>query len=150
MTTTRHTCTVRISAPIRAVFDLIKDPNNMYSGWHTPVDVHDVNMTPQGVGTTYMWTARELGFKHTGVMTREEYVEGERIVDRSSTGPSWTWTLEPAREGTNLTLLFEYSTSVPLMDKVLEATLERETEDDMLDALEAIKARLERRPDDRE
>ena len=56
-----------------------------------------------------------------GVIPRQESVANERIVDSSSTGPVWTWTLEPDGDDTTVTLAFEYSTKIPLMDKVIDA-----------------------------
>jgi hypothetical protein len=53
-------------------------------------------------------------------MTREGYIPNERIVDRSSTGPVWTYTFERDPTGTTLSLEFEYSTKVPLADKVVD------------------------------
>ena len=50
---------------------------------------------------------------------REEYVVNKRIVDRSSTGPIWTWTFEPDGAGTTLTQAYEYSPRIPLVDKAL-------------------------------
>src|SRR5665811_788673 len=78
----------------------------MPAGKHGETVLGDVKVTPEGVGTTYKWTGREFGIKvMSGVMTREEYVVNERIVDRSSTGPIWTWTFEPDGAGTTLTCL---------------------------------------------
>lgn len=61
-----------------------------------------------------------LGFHVHGVMTREEFVPNQRIVDRSSTGPLWTLTVEPDQTGTTLALEFDYTSKVPLMDKVVD------------------------------
>ena len=71
-----------------------------------------------------MWVAGHLGgFELVGVITREECVVNEHIVDSSSTGPVWTWTLDRDGEGTKVELAFAYSTKIPLMDKVIDAIL---------------------------
>ena len=80
----------------------------------------DVTLTPEGVGSTYAWKGSMFVFHTHGVSTREEYIPNERIVDRSSTGPVWTWTFEPDPTGTTLSLAFEWSTKVPLMDKAVD------------------------------
>ncbi len=124
MTTTTHKRSVHIDAPVEKVFDHVKDPRHFYdalAGSERGRDaLTDMRMTPDGVGSTYRWTSSKFGIHLKGVMTREEYLPNERIVDHSSTGPVWTWTLEPDPTGTTLTLAFEYSTTVPLMDKVVD------------------------------
>jgi len=125
MTTTKHKKSVHVDAPVEKVFEYVKDPVHFYAampaGKHEENVLGDVNMTPEGIGTTYRWTSREFGVKVlSGVMTREDYVVNERIVDRSSTGPVWTWTLEPDGPGTTLALAYEYSTRIPLVDKVVD------------------------------
>lgn len=124
MTTTKHKKSVHVDAPVEKVFDYVKDPAHFYAampaGKHEKNVLGNVKVAPEGVGTTYEWTAREFGIKVSGVMTREEYVVNERIVDRSSTGPIWTWTFEPDGAGTTQTLAYEYSTRIPLVDKVVD------------------------------
>ena len=125
MTTTTHKKSVHVDAPVEKVFDYVKDPVHFYAampaGKHEENVLGDVKVTPEGVGTTSKWTSREFGIKViSGVLTRQEYVVNERIVDRSSTGPIWTWTLEPDGAGTTLTLDYEYSTRIPLVDKVVD------------------------------
>lgn len=124
MTTTKHKKSVHVDAPVEKVFDYVKDPAHFYAampaGKHEKNVLGNVKVAPEGVGTTYEWTAREFGIKVSGVMTREEYVVNERIVDRSSTGPIWTWAFEPDGAGTTLTLAYEYSTRIPLVDKVVD------------------------------
>lgn len=122
MTTTTHKRIVHIDAPVETVFDYVQDPQHFFSamdrrGGDT---LTDVTLTPEGVGTTYAWKASTFVFHIQGVMTREESIPNERIVDRSSTGPIWTWTFEPDPAGTTLTLAFEWSTKVPLMDKAFD------------------------------
>jgi ligand-binding SRPBCC domain-containing protein len=124
MSTTRHVGTIHVDAPVQTVFDYVKDPVHFYSAM--PDSMHArlraVNVTPEGVGTTYEWLAGHLaGFELVGVITRQECADNERIVDSSSTGPVWTWKFEPDGDGTTLTLAFEYSTKIPLMDKVIDA-----------------------------
>ncbi len=124
MSTTTHVRSIHIDAPVETVFDYVKDPAHFYDAMpdRMRAKLRAVNVTPEGVGTTYEWVAGHLaGFELVGVITRQEYVVNERIVDSSSTGPVWTWTLEPDGDGTRLTLAFEYSTKIPLMDKVVDA-----------------------------
>lgn len=124
MSTTRHVGSVHVDASVDAVFDYVKDPAHFYDAMpeRMRAKLRSVKMTPEGVGTTYEWVAGHLaGFELVGVITRQESVANERIVDSSSTGPVWTWTLEPDGDDTTVTLAFEYSTKIPLMDKVIDA-----------------------------
>ena len=124
--TTTHKRTVHIDAAVEKVFDYVKDPRHFFKAFPegdraTMTDVMtDVTLTPEGVGSTYAWKTSMFGFHFDAVSTREEYIPNERIVDRSSTGPVWTWTFEPDPTGTTLSLAFEWSTKVPLMDKVVD------------------------------
>ncbi len=122
MTTTTHKRSVHIDAAVEKVFDYVKDPRHFYDAtperWRDALT--DVTLTPEGVVSTYAWKGTMLHLHVHGVMTREEHILNERIVDRSSTGPVWTWTFEPDPTGTTLSLAFEYSTRVPLMDKAVD------------------------------
>ncbi len=116
--TTTHKRTVHIDAAVEKVFDYVKDPRHFMRAMDTPIT--DVTLTPEGVGSTYAWKSTMFLLHIHGVMTREEYISNERIVDRSSTGPVWTFTFEPDPTGTTLSLAMEYSTKVPLMDKAVD------------------------------
>ena len=126
MTTTKHSGSIHIDAPVERVFDHVKEPAHFFEAMPkrmrsggVPRAVH---MTPEGVGSTYEWVAGHIaGFQLVGVITRDEYVVNESFVDRSSTGPEWAWTVEPEGNGTRLTLTFEYSTKVPGIDKLIDA-----------------------------
>jgi len=125
MTTTTHKKSVHVDAPVEKVFDYVKDLAHfaaaMPAGKHGENVLGETKVTPEGVGTTSKWTSREFGIKvMSGVMTREEFVVNERIVDKSSTGPIWTWTFEPDGAGTTLTLAYEYSTRIPHVDQVVD------------------------------
>jgi hypothetical protein len=122
MTTTTHKRIVHIDAPVEMVFDYVKDPRHFYDAMSEggSDSLTDVTLTPEGAVSTYEWKSTMLLLHIHGVMTREESIPYERIVDRSSTGPVWTWTFEPDPAGTTLSLAFEWSTKVPLMDKVVD------------------------------
>lgn len=122
MTTTTHKRSVHIDAPVETVFDYVEDPHHFYDAF--PGDdgttLTDVTLTPEGVVSTYKWKGKMFVFHIEGVMTREDYIPNERIVDHSSTGPVWTFTFEPDPIGTKLSLAFEWSSKVPLADKVID------------------------------
>ncbi|HYN28778.1 MAG TPA: SRPBCC family protein [Dermatophilaceae bacterium] len=125
MTTITHQRSTHIDAPVETVFDYVEDPHHFFAAMApmTGASSHftNVTVTPEGVGSTYEWSDRMFLFPIHGVTTREEYVPNERIVDHSSTGPTWTFTFEPDPTGTTLTLAYEYSLKVPLVGKAVDA-----------------------------
>ena len=123
MTTTTHKRSVHIDAAVETVFDYVKDPRHFFNAMPGAGTLTDVTLTPEGVGSTDAWKGSMFVFHIHGVMTREEYVPNERIVDHSSTGPVWTFTFEPDPTGTTLSLAFEWSTKVPLMDKAVDLVI---------------------------
>lgn len=124
MTTTKHERTVHIDAAVDEVFDYVKDPRHFFESFNerdkSHTELTDVKLTPEGVGSTYSWKSSVFFLHPSGVSTREEYIPDHRIVDRSSTGPVWTFAVEPDSTGTALSLSYEYSTKVPLMDKIVD------------------------------
>lgn len=145
MTTTTHKRSIHIDAPVGAVFDYVKDPEHFFAafpGGARPDAITNVTLTPEGVGSTYTWAGSMFIFHIHGTTTREEYIPDERFVDRSSTGPVWTCTFEPDPTGTTLSLAFEYSTKVPLLDKVVDA-VSWNGDRDLDRVLSAMKAAIE-------
>jgi uncharacterized protein YndB with AHSA1/START domain len=111
VTTTSHTRSVHVDAPVEKVFDHVKDPHNQLDLYYTKEKpaAAELKMTPDsGEGSTWKWMSGVLLFIHLhGTMTREAYVPNERIVDQSSTGIRWTYTVEPDQTGTTLSLAIE-------------------------------------------
>ena len=125
MTTMLHTRSTHIDAPVEKVFDYVKDPHHFFEAFperdrsHTALT--DVNLTPEGVGSTFRMMGRVfLLFHMEWVLTREEYVPNERIVDHANAGGVWTYTFEPDETGTTLSLGFGWSSKVPFMGEVID------------------------------
>ncbi len=119
---TTHKRNVHIDAAVEKVFDYVKDPHHFFDAFPDGDrnTITSVTLTPEGVESAYAWKSAVFGFHFDAVSTREDYIPNERIVDRSSTGPVWTWTFEPDPAGTTLSLAFEWSSKVPLMDKAFD------------------------------
>ena len=131
MTTTTHQRSVHIDAPVETVFDYVQEPEHFYEAMamtqkHPEPGASSVltgvTRTPEGAVSSYSWRgAHDLfGFHLEAVITREEFVPNERIVDHSSTGPVWTYTFEPDPTGTSLSLAAELTTRIPLVDKAVD------------------------------
>jgi len=125
MTSTLHERSVHIDAPVEKVFDYVKDPHHFFEAfdeeWRRHMALTEVNLTPDGVGSTVRIMGRMfLLFHMEWVLTREEYVPNERIVDRASAGGVWTYTFEPDATGTTLSMAFGWSSKVPLVGEVVD------------------------------
>ena len=110
---------VLINAPVHDVFAYCRDPRHLFEGWRA-LDVTDVVMTPEGVGTT----AHIVGRFAKGMMVEQiereftEFVPDERIVSEAHArvrfagrtkdvahGPVFTWLFKPDDGGTALTFV---------------------------------------------
>ena len=125
MTTMLHSRSTHIDAPVEKVFDYVKDPHHFFEAFperdrsHTALT--DVNLTPEGVGSTFRMMGRVfLLFHMEWVLTREEYVPDTRIVDRANTGGVFEYDFEPDGTGTLLTVGFGWSSRVPFAADVLD------------------------------
>lgn len=124
-TTMTHRRSVHIDAPVEAVFDYVQDPHHFFEAFperdrqHTALA--EVAMTPQGVGSTIRMMGRVfLVFHMEWVLTREEYVRYERIVDRANTGGVFEYAFAPDETGTTLTLAFGWSSPVPFTSELID------------------------------
>lgn len=97
---------MHIDAPVAAVFGFFKDPRNWADLAVEGVRFDDIRVTPDGLGTSYDWTARIAGLSFTGTDVFTEFVPNQMITDRSSSSleGTWTYSLEPEGTGTKLTV----------------------------------------------
>ncbi|GAA4405522.1 hypothetical protein GCM10023168_19300 [Fodinibacter luteus] len=119
MTSTPNQRSIHIDAPVEKVFDHIKDPSNFVAADPEPVHLSNVSLTPEGVGSTWETSWRAFGLPLHAVVTRAEFVPNRRIVDRASTGVTWTYRTEPDPTGTTLYLAFAITTKLPLGNRIL-------------------------------
>lgn len=125
MPTTWHRRSTHIDAPVRTVFDYVKDPHHFFEAFPEKDRAHtaiaEVMTTPEGVGSTFTMMGRIfLVFHMEWVLTREEYVLDTRIVDRSNTGGVFEYGFEPEGTGTLLTVAFGWSSPVPLAAEFID------------------------------
>ena len=123
-TKTLHERSVHIDAPVEKVFDYMKDPHHFLEAFpekdRSNMAVTEVNLTPDGVGSTFSMVGRMFLVHLTWVFTREEYTANQRIVDHANLGGVWTSTFEPDATGTTLSLAFGWSSRVPLVGQVAD------------------------------
>ena len=120
MPTDKQTHSIHIDAPEEKVFHYIEDPAHFVAAMpeESNITLGAVHRTPEGAVSTYEIKYRELGMHLTGVFTREEYVVNERIVDHSSLGPIFTFSVEADGSGTTLTASWDASTLMRMIDAV--------------------------------
>lgn len=120
MASAKHTRSIHIDAPVEKVFHYLEDPAHFIAAVQdeSHITLGAVHRTPEGAVTTYELKYRELGMHLTAVVTREEYVVNERIVDHSSMGPIFTFSVEADDSGTTLTASWDASTLMKMLDAV--------------------------------
>ena len=111
MSTTSHSRSIHIDAPVETVFAFVTDPTRVYGAFYQqrkPV-ITDQRMTPgAGAGSRYRFAGHLGVFPVHGEVTREEYVRDECIVDGYRDGRN-IYTVQPDPPGTTLTLTVESS-----------------------------------------
>lgn len=110
---------ITVDAPVHDVFDYCRDPHHLFEGW-PELDVTDVVLTPEGVGTKAHIVGRFVKGTMVEQIEREytEFVPDERIVSTAHAkvhfvgrtkdvahGPVFTWLFEATDEGTRLTFV---------------------------------------------
>ena len=110
---------IMIDAPVHEVFEYCRDPHHLFEGWPA-LEVTNVVMTPEGVGTTAHIEGRFAKGMILEQIEREytEVVPDARIVTKAhakvrfagrtkevANGPVFTWLFEAEDGGTKLTLV---------------------------------------------
>ena len=108
-----------IDASVHDVFEYCRDPRHLFEGW-PELEVTDVAMTPEGVGTQAHIVGRFVKGMVIEQIDREytEFVPDERIVSKAHAqvrfagrtrdvahGPMFTWLFEPDGAKTKLTFV---------------------------------------------
>jgi hypothetical protein len=120
MTTDKHRRSIHIEAPVEAVFEYVENPGHIVAAM--PEDhnatLGAVNRSADGAVETYEILYRELGRNRTTLVTREEFVANERLVDRTSVGPVRILEVEADDNGTTLTYAWDAPTWIKVLDAV--------------------------------
>lgn len=134
---------VTIHAPADKVFSFLSDPTHWMLAFPGDSEVTDVNIAPDGNGTSARWSARILGLPLSVTHEYRDVVPGKRIVSRASVGPVLTFSLEPVDGGTQLGVEQGLDIHTPLVRVPVQALFARWSEND-IDALAAnIKSMVE-------
>lgn len=136
---------ISIEAPVEKVFAYINDPTNLPEVWPSMVEVNEVNLVPEGVGSSYQWVYKMAGIRFKGTTEVIEYVANQWIIvkDKGGIEATRSVTVQPEYGGTKYTALVEYTVPIPLLGKLAEAFIRRQNENEMDMFLSNLKARLE-------
>jgi len=136
---------ITINAPVEKVFAYIEDPTLNPEWLPSVMEVKDVTVTEEGVGSHFRWVYKLAGLLFEGESTTTEYIPNRRIVTQSKGGivSTWTWTFERHDGGTKANLVVEYTIPVPVLGKLAEALVLRLNEREADLAMANIKAMME-------
>ena len=121
-----------IDAPVEKVFTYALDFRNLWGQGWPDIGIADVDLKPDGVGSSVKFFAHVLGLHLEMRLEYVEVVRPERIVAKVSSvlpdRPQWTFTFTPVDEGTQLTVTGEWHVNVPAVGKAWEERMARNHE----------------------
>lgn len=143
MSSATHTHSIHIDAPVERVFGYLEDPAHFLATYpeKNQVTLEAVNRNPDGTVATYQSRFRQTGMHLTADWTREEYVPNERIVDRNSMGILFAWTVHADATGTMLTISWDASKLMKMLDAVFFHTDKKEADEMLAKVKQAVEAR---------
>lgn len=138
------TRSITIDAPVEKVFEVARDIRNLWTV--KDVALTAVDIKPDGVGTSARLYSHVLGFHIEGGIEYTEVVPGDRIVAQVhffAEKPTWTFTFEPAKAGTQVTAVGEWHMPVPVVSKPIEGMMVKEHEPFLEELLANLKTQAE-------
>ena len=140
------TRSIEIDAPVEKVFDFALDVGKLWTSWPEDVAVRDVELTPDGVGTSARLFSHFFAIHLEGTVEYTEVVPNEHIaasVHFFGENPTWMFTFEPADDGTKMTAEGEWHAKVPVVGKRLDGMMVKEHEEGLESLLETVKSQVE-------
>lgn len=136
---------VTINAPVEKVFAYLADPKANPEWLPGMVEVKDVNLAREGVGTTHRWVYKMAGLRFEGETRATEYVRNQRLVTQSNGDIEsiWTWVLEPLEGGTKLNVTVQYAVPAGVLGKLTEPFVLKQNRREAVLAMANIKAKME-------
>ncbi|TQJ58000.1 uncharacterized protein YndB with AHSA1/START domain [Arthrobacter sp. SLBN-83] len=133
-----------IKAPVDTVFTFLSDPTNWMKAFPGDSDVTQLDIKPDGVGTSARWSARVWAVPMHVTHEYRDVVPNKRIVSKASVGPVITFSLEPlSGSGTELTVESALEIEAPLVRVPAQALFVRLTEDDIQGMVANVKSMVE-------
>jgi uncharacterized protein YndB with AHSA1/START domain len=141
---TTLTRSVTIDAPVGSVFEYALDPVRLWKV--KDVALTDVDIKPEGVGTSARMYTHFLGFHIEGGIEYTEVVPNKRLVVQVhffAEKPTWTFTFARTHGATKVTATGEWTVNVPVVGKSVEAMMVKEHEPMLETLLGNLKAQVE-------
>ncbi|HEX6234805.1 MAG TPA: SRPBCC family protein [Jiangellaceae bacterium] len=138
------TRSITVDAPVDTVFDFALDIGRLWK--MKDVALTDVDIKPDGVGTSARLYTHVLGFHVEGGVEYTEVVPGQRIVAQVhffAEKPTWTFTFEPTAGGTKITGEGEWIVKFPVVGRPIEAMMVKEHEPYLEAMLANLKTQVE-------
>jgi uncharacterized protein YndB with AHSA1/START domain len=133
-----------VDAPVETVFEYALDPRKL---WSVPdIALAEVEVKPEGAGTTARIWYHFLGFHLEGGLEYKEVTRPERIVIEVNffmEHPTWTFTFEPKDEGTMVTIQGEWHLKAPIVGGTYEKLMAKDHEPFLDTMLSTMKAHLQ-------
>ena len=140
------TRSVDIEAPVEKVFDYAMDVGRLWTSWPEQVAVRDVELKPDGVGSSATLFSHFMAIHLEGSIEYTEVVPNQRIVAKVhffGEKPTWVFTFEPADGGTKLTAEGEWHAKIPGVGKPIEGMLVKGHAGGLESLLATVKSRVE-------
>lgn len=134
---------ITIDAPAEKVYSFLSDPTHWMSAFPGDSEVTEVNITPDGAGTSAKWSARILGINMSVTHEYREVIPDKRIVSKASAGPVLTFSLEPVGAGTELSVEESFDIHAPFVRVPVQALFARWSENDIEALVANIKSMVE-------
>ncbi len=138
------TRSIMINAPVDTVFGIALDIRELWKV--KDVGLAEVDIKPDGVGTSARLYSHVLGFHVEGGIEYTEVVPGERIVAQVhffGESPTWRFMFEPDGGGTKVTAEGEWIVKVPVVGGPLEGMMVKEHEGMLEEMLANLKKEAE-------
>ena len=134
-----------INVPIDEVFDYWKDPANRPQVWPSLVEVKDVQQLPEG-GSSWNWVYKMAGVRVEGKSKSVEFIPNQKIVEKSTGGieSTFTWEFKAENDGTRLNMSVEYTIPTPILGKLAESFVIKQSDNEGDVVFANLKARLEK------
>jgi uncharacterized protein YndB with AHSA1/START domain len=135
---------ITIKAPVEKVFDYITNPVNRVEWIRRVTDVR--NITGEGKDQKWDYTYKMPGKIINGQVEVTEYIQNQRDAHRSSKSFARAWTYDFSTESgsTRLNILVEMvSLKIPLIGRIIEKQMIRQSRREADQAVKNIKKRLE-------
>ena len=133
-----------IKAPIDKVFDYWGNPANRPEVWPSLIEIKDLGKMPSG-RYSWNWVYKLAGMRFEGHSENVEFIPNQKIVDKNSGGieGQFIWEFEAENGGTRLNISVEYDIPIPVLGKLAESFVIKQSDNEADIVIANLKARLE-------